>query len=710
FIPSAQTLFAAASGEKKPADTAKPKITEQDTDEDEDTSPGQPAPMQPTGPKMSLEEALQKLPTYKFGDSRQSLDVINDAIRAAKKPEERAQLAQRLTALLSANASRDAKDFICRTLWVSGTAESVPALAALLTDEDLSHMARYALQGMAYPEAGAALRDALGKVQGKLLVGVINSLAERGDMQAVDAIAKLVDNADSAVAAAAVAALARIGGTPAGAALAAARAKAPPEMKALATNAYLLYADRLGEEGQKDQAAAIYKELYTPTEPKNVRLAALRGLVMSQGDKAIPVVTEVLNGTDPQMQAAVGSFIREMPGTAATAELAGALSKLSPGGQAVLLEALAARGAPEVKAAALDAIKSQTPALRLAAVRALANVGDASAVPLLAQLAATGTAQESAAALLTLERLRGAGIDEAIAASLEGATPKVRAALLRSLGARKAATALPTLMKAVDDPETDVRLAAFNALAIAGGEKDLPALLKLVEKAKTSAEQTAAEKMLVAVTAGLKKESRAEPIIAGLPGASVPVRQSLLRVLGGIGGENARKTLVAALQDENAEIQDAAIRTLAKTTDVEAAPTLLELAKTAGKTSHRVLALQGYIKLAGTPDLKAAARLQMYKDAMAAAQRTDEKRAVLAAIANAKTGVQTLEALNFALPLLEDAAIQEEAASAVMDIVAGLPKGSNEAATTAARKVLEVSKGEQVRQQATDFLAKKGKS
>ncbi len=37
---------------------------------------------------------------------------------------------------------------------VIGTAESVPALAALLPDKDLSHMARYALERIPAPGSG----------------------------------------------------------------------------------------------------------------------------------------------------------------------------------------------------------------------------------------------------------------------------------------------------------------------------------------------------------------------------------------------------------------------------------------------------------------------------------------------------------------------------------------------------------------------------
>ena len=60
------------------------------------------------------------------------------------------------------------------------------------------------------PQADAALRNGLGKLEGDLLVGVINSIGRRKDPKALDALAKLRYDDDASVASAAEAALARI--------------------------------------------------------------------------------------------------------------------------------------------------------------------------------------------------------------------------------------------------------------------------------------------------------------------------------------------------------------------------------------------------------------------------------------------------------------------------------------------------------------------
>ena len=67
--------------------------------------------------------------------------------------------------VLESDAGWLEKQTACRGLRQIGTVKSIDALAALLPDEELSHMARYALEPMPYPQAGQALRDALAKRQ-----------------------------------------------------------------------------------------------------------------------------------------------------------------------------------------------------------------------------------------------------------------------------------------------------------------------------------------------------------------------------------------------------------------------------------------------------------------------------------------------------------------------------------------------------------------
>ena len=75
---------------------------------------------------------------------------------------------QQLIGVLQSSQSPRDKDAACARLKRIGTEQSIPALAALLTDEQLSHSARYALESMPSAKAGqaGARRARLGPLPG----------------------------------------------------------------------------------------------------------------------------------------------------------------------------------------------------------------------------------------------------------------------------------------------------------------------------------------------------------------------------------------------------------------------------------------------------------------------------------------------------------------------------------------------------------------
>lgn len=228
------------------------------------------------------DQAFEALKSYDWGADPKVLKPIEEAVVSTHgNGAARKELEARLSAVLSSNVSRDAKDYVCRKLMVVGTASSVPALAALLPDKDHSHMARYALERITAPEAAQALRDALSKLTGALKVGVISSLGARRDATSVAALATLVADDDAAVARAAALALGAIRNREAADALA--NAKPAADAKPAVTDATLACAEGLLTEGNKLQALAVYKTLAGDIQPKHVRLAATRGMLACAG-------------------------------------------------------------------------------------------------------------------------------------------------------------------------------------------------------------------------------------------------------------------------------------------------------------------------------------------------------------------------------------------------------------------------------------------
>jgi HEAT repeat protein len=232
----------------------------------------------------ALDKAFDALKTYDWGTDRNVLKPIDDAVVASHKDAAaRKDLETRLAAVLVSDDSRAAKDYACRKLSLIGTAASVPALAGLLPDEKLSHMARYALERMPCEEAVAAMRDALPKAKGRVKVGIINSLGVRRDAKSLPALVVLLKDPDGEIVAAAVAALGSIGTPEAAKAVGAFQAKAPKDLQLAAADAYLTCAERLLADGKKAQATAIYRALSKQDQPKHIRLAAMRGLLAAAG-------------------------------------------------------------------------------------------------------------------------------------------------------------------------------------------------------------------------------------------------------------------------------------------------------------------------------------------------------------------------------------------------------------------------------------------
>ena len=245
-----------------------------------------PAADKPVADKAAVDGAFEALKSYDWGAEYQLLKPIDDAIVATQgNAAARLELENRLAAVLKTGASRDAKDYVCRKLTVIGTAASVPTLAGLLGDKDSAHMGRYALERIPAAEAATALRDALPKLSGALKVGAIGSLGARRDAASVSVLAGLLKDADSAIAAAAACALGDIGNAEAAKALGGFVKTASDAVKPAATDALLVAAEQLLAVGKKADAMLIYKSLSGDDQPKHVRLAATRGLLVATGKK-----------------------------------------------------------------------------------------------------------------------------------------------------------------------------------------------------------------------------------------------------------------------------------------------------------------------------------------------------------------------------------------------------------------------------------------
>lgn len=229
-------------------------------------------------PPPTLEQSFELLKGYKPADDPAVLIPIDQAVMGGHgNASTRAALEQRLAGYLGASYSSMTRSFVCRELAIIGSPASVPGLAPLLLDDELSVFARHALERIPGPEADSALRDAIGKSRGTTRVGIINSVAVRRDSRSIPLLVKVATDEPEASAAAAKA-LGEIGTTESAKALEAFRGKGTAVQRLAVADAFLICAERLIASGERAQAVKLIETLTDASQPAHVRLAANRAL------------------------------------------------------------------------------------------------------------------------------------------------------------------------------------------------------------------------------------------------------------------------------------------------------------------------------------------------------------------------------------------------------------------------------------------------
>ena len=235
--------------------------------------------MSQTPQNADLDNAFEALKTYKIGDDPAPVQgPIDKAVMAVQgNMANRAALERRLAATLTPDYSSVARSFVCRQLAFIGTPASVPALAPLVLDEELSVHARNALERIPGTESEKAFRDALGQAKGRTRIGVINSVAARRDAASTPVLIKILRE-DPESAAAAAKALGEIGTSEAAKELVAARGKGPAPVQQAVVDGTLICAERLVAAGERSQAITLLEGLTEASQPEHVRVAAKRAL------------------------------------------------------------------------------------------------------------------------------------------------------------------------------------------------------------------------------------------------------------------------------------------------------------------------------------------------------------------------------------------------------------------------------------------------
>ncbi len=570
------------------------------------------------------------------------LALILSATVAIAEPTSTWTEAELLAVLRSETTEAD-KALACKFLAVNGTPSAATDLASLLPNPRLASWARIALEAIPGPEASAALRDAAGRLQGRLLAGAITSIGVRRDQAAIPLLTDLLVAEDAEVAAAAAWSLGQIATVDAGERLAAAIAAAssPDRLDALA-QAAVLCAANLAATGDVAEAVALFGVVRGAEVTGQRRAEAVRGTILAKGREGLPLLVEMLRSPNKRLANIAVFTARHLglhdPAAAAAVEAAlvdeldAAATAGAAGRAVILIDVLVERnggGAGGSLVTVLGRIAAETEKpVRLAAIEALGRVGDATAAGTRLSMLTDDDPRLAAATRDALAILPGEAVDREIVKRLADADAATLAGLVELVGRRRIA-AVGELLPLVTHADSRVRTAAITAL---GPTVDLANLEVLVSAATAPADATEGEVARTALReASVRmpdREACAAILARPLATAGASSKLMLLDVLGEVGGSEALAVLATAASSGDQPLEDAATRILGKWMTADAAPVLYEIAAATPGGPFKTRALRGYLRIARQFTLPDAERAAMCRKALAVARDEADRKAV----------------------------------------------------------------------------------
>ena len=618
--------------------------------------------------EMGLEKAFDYLKTYEFGANRAPLNVITAAIRdVGDAPEDLRGLEQRLIAL-APEATLSGKRYIARQLAVIGTAACVPAMAQWLAQPETVNIALRVLETVPDKSAARAIREVAPKLEGTARVGAINSLARRGDIQAVPMLKDLMGAEDEAVAVAAINALGEIGGKDACAAVTQEWAMASGAREAALAEACLLCAERWAAAAETEQAVDLYEKLMHEEQPGHVRAAALKGLIDTQPEQALARAMRAIDSGSPGLVRVAIGYARDLPGDEVTAKLAHMIAGAPPETAVQVIDALAARGDASAAPQLTAALDSEAKAVRQAAMAGLGKLGDADAVAKLAAVAAGHSEPVFRVARTSLATMPGEAVDTTLLeiAKDTGQAADVREEALTALGARRAFEATGAVLALAEEGDRKVRVAALRALRTLAAGNELPALLDLLAETEAKALRSGIETAIAEVASRIEPaEERDDVLLARLKAADdAETKAALLGILGTLKTDAAFTEIQGALASPEPMVRMAAIDLLGAWPSAGAVDALWAVAKNGDTPEDREAAFEACLKALRNADMPEQKRFKVYEGAVKLADEADEKKMILSGLSQ----MAGLEPLRMAQGMLDDEGVAAEAGAAVIRI------------------------------------------
>jgi HEAT repeat protein len=378
------------------------------------------------------------------------------------------------------------------------------------------------------------------------------------------------------------------------------------------------------------------------------------------------LILQVLRHGDPLDSSVTVGFVAALD-TRGIKPLAEGLTTLPPPAQVALLGALGARRDRAALSAVVAAASSPDRSVKTAALAALGGVGDGSAVPLLVKAIEEG-GEPAAAARHSLETVFADGVDQALIGVMRKTEdPGRRAELIGILDNRRATAAVPALLEEVGGDDANVRRRAISALGKVAGPEDVAGMTRGLLKIKDPGECDEAGRAIAAVCSRIADEAQqADPVLAEYHKAPAAEQIVLLPVLGRIGGSKTLDLVREAVAGPDPARRAAGLQALFDWPDSTVAEDLAALAEKTGDAELKARAIRSLARVVILPGSRSeAVKLALLARAMKQAGRNEERRLIL----DRAREVHSFAAVRFAADFLGDPKLASQACATIVDLL-----------------------------------------
>ncbi len=634
-----------------------------------------------------------------------ALSGLSHFVMAKGQENARQVVARAYAQALDKVEERETKAFVIRQLQIVGRDDAVEALSAYLGDPELSGPAARALAAIGTENAGQALKAGLMRRMGtaETQKDLLEAIAEAQVAGTEDLVKTYVDHEDPDMRKMARYALSRVGSAASLPVLADAAKAVNYTMEPSGANeAYIALIKRVA--GQNPKAAEkAAKDLLKRAEKAGktqTREAALQILVSVSADKAAAakLVLAALDDDSKDYRNAALGYASDFADEASYVEIAKAMVKAKPEVKADILNWLGREAkCPEkhdtiqklmlrfdqplsrVLAQQLDVTDFD---VQQAAVWTMVKIGDKGYIPVLANLLTNADKQIVLLAQDALLAFPG-DIDDAVANAVNKAPDDGKIAGMELLAARMADSKINTVLEQTKSPSADVRKAAYATLKSVVAAKDFTQICGMLESAGTG-EKAALQDAVIACVHYMPEAEQVETVTRRMYQAGDAKKHLYYKVLASTGRPEALETIIGGCEKNTGEGKEAAVDALLEWKGIEAADYLYEVARTGGQAAAR--ALDRYVNLVSAADMTGENKLLRLRKAMDIATDNEARGLILSKVED--TG--TYLALLYAGEYLDDTAVRQPAANAVMNIALAHKEYTGRNVKALLEKVMEV--------------------